>query len=33
MPQAREGLATISLGFAKAIGLKLVEEGRFENLS
>jgi Arc/MetJ-type ribon-helix-helix transcriptional regulator len=29
----REGLASVSLGSTKAIGLKLVEDGRFENLS
>ena len=32
MPQ-REGLASVNLGSAKAIGLRLVTEGRFENLS
>jgi putative addiction module CopG family antidote len=29
----REGLASVSLGRTKSIGLKLVQEGRFENLS
>ena len=29
----REGLASVNLGSAKAIGLRLVTEGRFENLS
>ncbi|MFN7399439.1 MAG: type II toxin-antitoxin system ParD family antitoxin [Sandaracinobacter sp.] len=29
----RDGLASVSLGSAKAIGLRLVAEGRFENLS
>jgi putative addiction module CopG family antidote len=29
----REGLASVSLGSTKAIGLRLVAEGRFENLS
>lgn len=29
----REGLASVSLGSAKAIGQRLVAEGRFENLS
>jgi putative addiction module CopG family antidote len=33
MQQPREGLASVSLGSTKAIGLKLVREGRFENLS
>jgi putative addiction module CopG family antidote len=33
MQQPREGLASVSLGSTKAIGLKLVHEGRFENLS
>jgi putative addiction module CopG family antidote len=33
MPQIRSGLASVSLGSTKAIGLKLVEQGRFENLS
>jgi hypothetical protein len=28
----REGLASVSLGSAKAIGQRLVAEGRFENL-
>lgn len=29
----REGLASVSLGSAKAIGQRLVAEGRFDNLS
>jgi putative addiction module CopG family antidote len=29
----RDGLASVSLGTTKAIGLRLVAEGRFENLS
>jgi len=29
----REGLASVNLGSAKAIGQRLVTEGRFENLS
>jgi Arc/MetJ-type ribon-helix-helix transcriptional regulator len=29
----RDGLASVSLGSAKAIGLRLVAEGQFENLS
>lgn len=29
----REGIASVSLGSAKAIGQRLVAEGRFENLS
>jgi putative addiction module CopG family antidote len=29
----REGLASVNLGSAKAIGQRLVSEGRFENLS
>ena len=33
MPVAREGLASVSLGSAKDIGLRLVADGRFENLS
>jgi Arc/MetJ-type ribon-helix-helix transcriptional regulator len=33
MPQRREGLASVSLGSTKEIGLRLVGEGRFENLS
>ena len=33
MSVAREGLATVSLGKAKEIGLRLVADGRFENLS
>jgi Arc/MetJ-type ribon-helix-helix transcriptional regulator len=30
---ARSGLASVSLGEAKTIGLRLVADGRFENLS
>jgi len=30
---ARNGLASVSLGEAKTIGLRLVADGRFENLS
>lgn len=30
---SREGLASVSLGRAKEIGLRLVAEGRYENLS
>lgn len=30
---AREGLASVNLGTAKEIGLRLVARGRFENLS
>lgn len=30
---SRTGLASVSLGEAKAIGLQLVADGRFENLS
>ncbi|MGF1549793.1 MAG: type II toxin-antitoxin system ParD family antitoxin [Sphingomonadaceae bacterium] len=33
MTAPREGLASVSLGTAKKIGLRLVAEGRFENLS
>jgi Arc/MetJ-type ribon-helix-helix transcriptional regulator len=33
MTQRREGLASVSLGSTKEIGLRLVGEGRFENLS
>jgi len=33
MNAAREGLASLSLGSTKAIGQRLVAEGRFENLS
>jgi len=33
MPSPRPGLASVNLGTAKGIGLRLVEEGRFENLS
>lgn len=33
MPGPRGGLASVSLGTTKAIGLRLVAEGRFENLS
>ena len=33
MSAAREGLASVNLGTAKQIGLRLVEQGRFENLS
>lgn len=33
MPAAREGLASVNLGSIKQIGLRLVAEGRFENLS
>jgi len=33
MPAMRDGLASVSLGSAKEIGLRLVAEGRFENLS
>ena len=33
MPVAREGLASVSLGSTKEIGLRLVAAGRFENLS
>jgi Arc/MetJ-type ribon-helix-helix transcriptional regulator len=33
MPATRNGLASVSLGAAKEIGLRLVADGRFENLS
>jgi Arc/MetJ-type ribon-helix-helix transcriptional regulator len=33
MPAARDGLASVSLGSTKEIGLRLVADGRFENLS
>ena len=33
MRPQREGLASVSLGSTKEIGLRLVAEGRFENLS
>ena len=33
MAAVREGLASLSLGSTKAIGLRLVADGRFENLS
>ncbi len=33
MAAARDGLASVSLGSAKKIGLRLVADGRFENLS
>jgi Arc/MetJ-type ribon-helix-helix transcriptional regulator len=33
MPTTRNGLARVSLGAAKEIGLRLVADGRFENLS
>lgn len=33
MPIARDGLASVSLGTTKQIGLRLVAQGRFENLS
>lgn len=33
MSALRNGLASVSLGSAKDIGLRLVTEGRFENLS
>ena len=33
MGTAREGLASVNLGSTKAIGLRLIEEGRFETLS
>lgn len=29
----RDGLASVNLGSTKAVGLRLVTEGRFENLS
>ncbi len=33
MPAMRDGLASVSLGSTKDIGLRLVADGRFENLS
>ena len=33
MPATRDGLASVSLGSTKQIGLRLVADGRFENLS
>jgi Arc/MetJ-type ribon-helix-helix transcriptional regulator len=33
MAEQREGLASVSLGSTKEIGLRLVAEGRFESLS
>lgn len=33
MPATRDGLASVSLGSTKEIGLRLVADGRFENLS
>lgn len=33
MPGTRNGLASVSLGSTKEIGLRLVADGRFENLS
>ena len=33
MSAAREGLASVNLGSAKQIGLRLVKQGRFESLS
>lgn len=33
MPAPRQGLASLSLGSTKAVGLRLVAQGRFENLS
>ena len=33
MTMSREGLASVSLGRTKEIGLRFVAEGRFENLS
>jgi len=33
MSVTRDGLARVSLGSAKEIGLRLVADGRFENLS
>ncbi|WP_420606629.1 ribbon-helix-helix domain-containing protein [Novosphingopyxis sp.] len=33
MPATREGFASVNLGAAKQIGLRLVAQGRFENLS
>jgi putative addiction module CopG family antidote len=33
MSTPREGLASVSLGSTKEIGLRLIAQGRFENLS
>lgn len=33
MPNSRQGLASVNLGATKEIGLRLVAQGRFENLS
>lgn len=33
MPATRDGLASVNLGSTKEIGLRLVADGRFENLS
>jgi putative addiction module CopG family antidote len=33
MPNHRQGLASVSLGSTKEIALRLVAEGRFENVS
>jgi putative addiction module CopG family antidote len=33
VPTSRNGLATVNLGSTKEIGLRLVAQGRFENLS
>ena len=33
MPEPRRGLASVNLGSAKEIALRLVAEGRFENVS
>jgi len=33
MAAPRDGLASVSLGATKAVGLRLVAQGRFENLS
>jgi len=33
MATVRDGLASVSLGAAKEIGMRLVADGRFENLS
>ncbi len=33
MAAGRDGLASVSLGSTKEVGLRLVAEGRFENLS
>jgi Arc/MetJ-type ribon-helix-helix transcriptional regulator len=33
MPATRDGLARVSLGSTREIGLRLVADGRFENLS